>query len=44
MKTIMLTYIIITYKKYLNNEIVLFLWKTFTKIKLNSKLKNISQK
>ncbi len=32
MKTITLTYTIIPYKKYLNNKINLFLWKTFGKI------------
>ena len=31
MKTITLTFTIISYKKYLNNKIKLLLWKTFLK-------------
>ena len=32
MKTTALTFIIISHKKYLNNEIKIFLWKTPTPI------------
>lgn len=38
MKTITLTFTIISYKKYLNNKIKLTLWKTFLKNILVKKL------